>query len=165
MDKTIVRQDLVEKLTSDEITKKEYDEIIALIAERVNEIWRFICEVSNRKLDWWAFQNDLSLGNGNGSTGGEFDPENDADEITIEGLNKYWHNPYYAYNEGFPTRFLWEDYRTEVTQHVASCKERVEADKVKKIKIDKKAKEEKDRLVKSIQAKLTPEELKIVKFV
>jgi hypothetical protein len=156
----MITKELIEKLSDENISKKEYDSIIAAIGDKVDEIWRFIIATSGRKLYWWAFSNDVSLGHGNGSTGGEFDPATDKDFIDIEGENKWLDNEFYEYNEGFPTRFLWEDYRTEVTNHVEDTIKKKKEDAIKKNN-ETHAKKE---LVESIKKKLTPEELEIIHF-
>lgn len=155
-----ITQELVQKLSDENISKKEYDKIVAAIGDKVNDIWRFIINASGRKLDWWAFSNDVSYGHGNGSSGGTFDPQNDAEFIDIGGENSYSESDDYLYNDGFPTRFLWEDYKQEVVKHVEDCKKlkKAAAEKRKEAAAQKKA------LVESIKKKLTKEELKLVSF-
>ncbi len=159
-----ITKELVEKLKTDDITKKEYNEVVAAIGNKVDEIWRLIIRASGRKLDWYAFQNDVSYGRGNGSSGGEFDPETDMKEIMLKGEftdvkdGLYDH---YDYHYSFPTEFLWlENYKEIVFKHLEECKTKSENKKNKQ----KKVKEDKGRLVNSIKSKLTPEELKVVQF-
>lgn len=120
---------LVESLSNGQITKKEYDDAIEKISQRTNKIWRFICKVSERKLDWWAFSNDVSLGRGNGSTGGYFDPETDSEYIELTGdcgnfltdVGDFetYDNPHYLYHTGFPTELLWDNnWKTTIESHV-----------------------------------------------
>jgi hypothetical protein len=157
----LTKQDLA-NLSSDDITKREYNNLISRISDRVDTIWRKICKISGRKLDWWAFENDVDLGNGNGSTGGEFDPESDRDFITIIG--DVTRNDS-EYDDGFPTRFLWEDdWEKEVVQSL-------EADKKEKLKAKQSAKQKREDLkierninIRLIKAKLTKEELKYITF-
>lgn len=157
---------MVDSLSSDSITKKEYESIIGLIATRVDEIWKYILEASKRRLDWYAFQNDVYDGHGNGSSGGAFDPVADAEYIEFTGeFGRIYENDYYPYNEGFPTRFLWEvNYQDEVefTIKDAEFKNDSKKDDKKQKRLALKAKRE--ELSKSIKSKLTKEELKCVTF-
>jgi len=61
------------------ISKKDYDEAVSKLNSRVEEVWKYICKVGKRKISWWAFSNDVDLGRGNGSTGGQFDPTTDKE--------------------------------------------------------------------------------------
>ena len=161
----MLTKELVESLSSDDITRKEYNRILELISERVNEIWRFICAESKRKLEWWAFRNDRSLGHGNGSTGGEFDPDEDMDFIEIIGENSTSRNNFYSMNEGFITELLWdEDYKTTVREIIARDNQAEKDDKEKKKNKNTEKKQKKEEIIASIQAKLTPEELKFITF-
>ncbi len=110
---------LVESLSDPDIKKSDYDQAIKLIHKRVNEIWRYICKASERTLGWWAFENDVELGRGQGSTGGYFDPRTDIPFITLKGQFHLFYttigneetseNSYYPYQEGFPTELLWDE--------------------------------------------------------
>lgn len=100
---------LLESLSDESITKKQYDQNLKLIEDRVNQIWREICLSSRRKLDWWAFSNDMDYGRGNGSSGGFFNPETDSEFIEITGERTSTGNSFYELEDGFPTEFLWDD--------------------------------------------------------
>jgi 3-methyladenine DNA glycosylase AlkD len=67
--KMINYKKLVDSLSDENITKKAYDKALSQISDRVNEIWRYICKVSKRKLEWYAFSNDVEYGDGDGSSG------------------------------------------------------------------------------------------------
>lgn len=152
-----ITKELVDKLSTDDITKKEYNEIVAAIGDKVHDIWTFICEVSGRNIDWYAFQNDVSYGRGNGSSGGSFDPDTDKETIDLQGEFDHCDYDGYEYNEGFPTSFLWTDYKPIVEKHYKDAKAKHAKKKVAKRK-------KHDELVSSIKKKLTVEELKIVSF-
>ncbi len=159
-----VSKELVAKLNDENITRKEYRQIIEQIGNEVNEIWRWICKESRRGLDWWAFRNDVSYGHGNGSSGGEFDPQEDVEWIEIGGEADYCDLPGYLYNDGFPTSFLWEDYKPIVKAHLAEIKKKhKEAEAIRK-KNEKLLKTNYTKMVASIKGKLTKEELSIIKF-
>ena len=155
---------LVESLSDPDIKKKDYDAAVAKIDTKVDEVWKYICKVSNRKLDWWAFQNDVSYGRGDGSSGGNFDPATDSEFIEIEGDNSHASNEFYEYNDGFPTRFLWEDYQTEVKNHLVECRIKLAAKKTQVANKIEAKKARKLALWQSIQQKLTSEELKIIQL-
>ncbi len=153
----------IDQLLDETITRKEYYSILAEIEGVVDEIWRYIIKFSGAKLKWWAFDNDVELGHGNGSTGGEFDLNEYLDWICIIGENTLNNDsPYY---DGFPTKLLYNDnWREIVEKEILKSKE----DKVKQKAIDKQKREEKKKnrlwLKEQIQSKLTKEELKIIKF-
>lgn len=157
-------KEMVKMLSDPDIKKKDYNDYLEKINDKVNEIWRFIC--SDRNLIWWSFDNDSGAWNsgGNGSDGGEFDPIEHAEMISIIGEFNYVNNGYYEYNDGFPTRFLWEDYKKEVIEHQKLSKKKEEINK--KLEKEKKAvkKTKKIELLKSIKSKLTAEELKFLKI-
>ena len=157
-----ITKEQFDKLYSDDISKKEYDKLIENIEDRVNKIWRQICKISKRKLEWWAFENDVDLGHGNGSTGGEFDPKEYRDFITIIGDVTRSGS---EYDDGFPTRFLWQDdFEEEVVRSL-------EADKVEQLnekQLAKQKREElkirKEKFKTIIKSKLTKEEFKYITF-
>jgi hypothetical protein len=93
-------------LESPTITKKDYDKTLQEVSNVTNVIWRYICRESNRKLSWWAFSNDVDLGRGNGSTGGEFDPKRYSKFIDIIGESRILDSDNYPYNYGFETSLL-----------------------------------------------------------
>jgi hypothetical protein len=152
----MITKELVESLFDEKITRKEYNKILSLIANRVDEIWRYICSISHRTLDWWAFSNDVYDGEGNGSSGGEFNPEHDKEWIEIIGESTCISGSY-LFNDGFPTDYLWaENYQKLVKKEIALAEEN---DKKQKQKVKKK---KEDKATKKV--KLTPEALKCIKF-
>lgn len=160
----MITKEMVESLSSD-ITRKEYNRIVGLISDRTCNIWKFILKASKRKLDWWAFSNDVEYGNGNGSSGGEFDPETDFEFIEIIGNTSLCPNPFYPFNDGFPTEYLWlENYQDLVKKEIAEAEKKWEEDKGKKLKQKQDRAVKKKDVIAQIKSKLTPEELKYVKF-
>lgn len=154
----------VKSLCDDKISKNQYDYIIAKISAKTEIIWKYIISKSNRSLSWWAFINDRPYRDGDGSDGGFFRPDVDSDFITIIGENTYSKLDGYSLNEGFPTEFLWTDYKSWVDSHVELCKEstknKKEQDKLKK----EKSSENRKKLIQSIRSKLSKEELSIINF-
>jgi len=152
-------------LTSKTITKSEYDKTINQIGEVTNLIWHYICNTSTRKLHWWAFRNDVDLGSGNGSTGGNFDPKKDHEFIHIIGDRKNINSDSYPYNDGFPTDLLTTPNWDKIIDKAISewKKERtVEVATAKSIAMAKKANYAK--LKASVKHKLTKDELKVITF-
>ena len=160
--KNIIPQDRVLKLNDPNVTKREYDAIIEEIGERVGYVWRKLLKISGRRLNWYAFQNDVEYDDGDGSSGGSFDPETDGEFIELSGD--------YASREvdgdfatGFPTRFLWTDddvWQQEVLNHIDQNKKLKESEK-QKAELTKVAR---TKIIESIKSKLTKEELKYVSF-
>lgn len=163
----MITKENIDSLLSDDITKKEYDRLIELINQRVDEIWKYILKVSNRKFGWYSFSNDHEYDNGNGSDGGYFDPKEDSEYITLIGdFNSFRGiSEFYDYHNGFPTELLWKTDWKEIIDHETS--EAIRKDEEKKIleksKILEK-KERKEKLIESIKNKLTKEELSVIKF-
>lgn len=125
---------LVESLSDPDISKRNYDSAIEMINRRVDDIWRYICQKSDRHLAWWMFQNgDYEAED----AGGDFDPVADKNFITIEGeFSGFYaddddrgqdHN--YKYHDGFPTELLWADYQVVVEQHIAEVRAAVVKDR------------------------------------
>lgn len=164
--KNIIPQDRVLKLNDPNITKREYDAIIEEIGERVDYVWHELLKISGRRLNWYAFQNDIEYDDGDGSSGGSFDPETDGEFIELSGD--------YASREvdgdfatGFPTRFLWTDddiWTKEVLNHIAQNKAKVKTAKQAEKQKTELAKVARTKAIESIKSKLTKEELKYVSF-
>lgn len=160
---------LVQSLSDESITKKQYDKNLKLIEDRVNQIWRDICLSSRRKLDWWAFSNDVDYGNGNGSSGGFFNPDTDSEFIEIIGYRTSTFNSFYELENGFPTEFLWDDNFSEKAKKIFDdAKNKLAEEKEKKKTSHIKNNAKKLELKKSIQSKvkkiLTDEEFKHLSF-
>jgi len=157
---------LVDKLYDPNISKREYDKIVDQIGDRTGEIWRQLCKISNRKLDWWAFGNDVELDRGNGSTGGEFDPNKYKKWIEITG--KYDRNyDEYDYDAGFPTEFLWtpdDKWQEIVIKNIKELDTKIKRDKELSKQKREELKERKQKMRKVIESKLTKEELKYILF-
>ncbi len=154
-------QELVLSLKLDTITKKDYDLIIKLIENKVDEIWKYICKEGKFNLSWWAFSNDEELGNGNGSTGGYFDPDYDMEFIELIG---HWkHDGDSLFYNGFPTSYLWSsDYKQEVQKQLkldAVNKKESLKKKQTQLKKRKETKQLQEDTVKQLLKKLESNEL------
>jgi hypothetical protein len=162
--KVVITKEMVASLSSDTISRKAYAEIIALIDLKVDEIWRFILKTSKRKLDWYAFRNDVSYGRGNGSSGGEFDPIVDKDFIEFIGEYQQEEEEFDPFAEGFPTEFLWsENYPELVRKGLAEGKKKKEQVRQREAKKEADLKKRMELARASIKKKLTSEELKYIK--
>jgi hypothetical protein len=167
--KMINYKKLVDSLSDENITKKAYDKALSQISDRVNEIWRYICKVSKRKLEWYAFSNDVEYGDGDGSSGGEFDPSLYSKYIDLIGEYQTWYDGNYDYDDGFPTELLWDvNWQTTIKNHTSLAKKAIEEKKNKTV-LAKEEKTEKDKLMKQkvkdkLASFLTKEELKYVKI-
>jgi hypothetical protein len=148
-----ITKEMFDKLYDDNITRKEYNSIIEIIALEVDEIWRFILNANNRKIHWWDFANE-----GGENNPGRFDPEEYRERIEIAGDFTRRHSG--EYDDGFPTSFLWTDYKPIVIEYYKKIAEADEAKRLAKIVNNSRKKE----LIASIKSKLTAEELKIIKF-
>jgi hypothetical protein len=151
-----ITKELVESLLSDDIKHKEYLEIICQINYKVEEIWKYIIKASDRKMIWWDFEGH--------EDGGNFDPHVNQDDIEITGDFSECGLIGYEYNNGFPTELLWSDYKSVIEAHIEKAKKDTEEHKKKQLEKRNLRKIDKVGLIKQIKAKLTPEELKIVKF-
>lgn len=144
-------------LFSDSITKKEYDAIIAQIDKRFEEI----CEKFLKKTSksWYVYGN-FSYKDENSE--GCFDPEEYKEWVEIGGENI---NSPPGYDLAFPTRWLWtEDFEDEMKRESENYKKKMECKKQKDKEQREKRKAQIEVLKSSIKAKLTKEELKIIKF-
>lgn len=114
------------------LTVKRKQHILEIITNEVNTIWRqMIIPAFGAKLDWWSFSNDENAYNndGNGSDGGEFDPVEYKEWISIIGE---WTGDLGPFESGFPTEFL---YSTDMYDKII---DEYEKDKVKKLEKAKK---------------------------
>jgi hypothetical protein len=156
----MITKEQFESLYSDDITKKQYDAIIELIDERFGEICsKFLV---NKNANFWFSYGNASWDDQDDE--GYFDPEEYRENIRI-GCDCDCTNPPAGYDYEFPTRWLWEENWQEEMQKVS--KEYTEALELKKKKAKEKKetrKKEVEALKASIKSKLTPKELKIVKF-
>lgn len=149
--------------------KNTFNKLIKPINDRCAYVVETICNIYGKRLKYWV------LGNEGTQDGGEFDfswkefvqvyiyIDNGYDMICdlkdIEGIN--------FCNEGFPMRFLYEDFEEEVKSGREKAKARIEIEKIEKKEKAKAAKVKKDALAASAKEKmklaLTPEEWKALK--
>lgn len=154
-----ITQEDFDKLSSDGITKKQYDNITTLIDSRFREIVSLISAKDN-KGGWFVYGNFKEADE---NDEGFFDLGDYSENIEIGGE---WSlaEPYGNY---IPTRWLWTDDELilkEYQENIAKEKEKLEAAKVLRKEKAQKLKAKKSEMQGIIRGKLTPEELKYIKF-
>lgn len=154
---TKITKEEFDLLYDENVTKKAYDAIIVKIDKRFMEICLKLLKLTPSKA-WYDYGNCNY--DAEGSTG-FFDPKEFKEEIIVGGE---WFEMPAGFDNSFPTRWLWEDFKTEAKEITAKylAAEKIEKEKAaeKKQNLSKKKK----ALVESIKGKLTAAELKIVEF-
>lgn len=144
-----ITQALIEELKND----NSNNEIKKAVAQKVGEIWQFICQESKRKMAWWMFPRDYA------------EVEFDAEFINIDGslyYSKIRNNPY---KNGFHTELLWDKHwRQTVVDTLKAAKKKDAQEDHKRKELNETRKKVRKVLIDSIKKKLTKEELKIIKF-
>lgn len=153
-----------DKLYSDSITKKEYDEIIGKIDKRFAEICKKYLKRKYRM--WYDYGNCSYEGY---PSNGYFDPNLYKDSIDIGG--EYVTTVTGNEDNCFPTFWLWGDFEQEIEKEKKWYAEQEAKEKreVEEKKAAKKAKEDAirdnlDSLMASVKLKLTAEEMQIIRF-
>ena len=153
----------------DNISMREYREIVTEIEEKTHAILKFIAKESDGLFEWWDWGREKA-----------FDPKSNIETITTTGeyaFGELEDNPFFPYHEGkFPTALLWdENWQTTISNNIeeARAKRIAEKAKAKQKRIDKekrraaayKAYHEKlPGLVESIRMKLTDEEWAVIQI-
>lgn len=157
----MITQEQFESLYCDNITKKQYDNIIQQIDKRFVEICNVFCVKMKGYEDqaWFDYDNCTYEGD---NSGGHFDEEEYREYIRIGGE---WIDPPEGYDAEFPTRWLWEqNFEKELKETIKKHQQKNRAKK-KKIKERKEAKKQRYQILHaSIRKKLTPEELQVIEF-
>lgn len=151
---------MIEELKDENtLTVSRQNEILHIIHNRVDEIWRYICNHCKVKLLWYSFDNDeVALSNsGDGSDGGSFDVELYADEICLIGEWGPAKN-LSIYEYGFPTYFLYTNYEQEVKEVIKKFRDKY---KNSKKSLMEKENKKKQKLINKI-SKLSISELESV---
>jgi len=150
-----------DKLYSDTVTKKEYDQIITKIEARFNEIMETIWPSAKRPYKAWYDWGNCEYEGENSN--GYFDPKDYKENIEIGGECVNLPEPYSNCGSPyFPTRWLWEDFEDEFKAEVAKEKAKEEAAKAAAKQAAENSKAKKQQLMDSIKSKLTTEEFKYV---
>lgn len=143
---------------------KNYQKRLGLIKDRVDYIVKFIFQEIKAKLDFWDWvPNDCEKDN----TANFFESYNERDlffKINV-GFSKYPYNTSYFgkdgkeykldfLNDGFPIRWLWEDFEEEFINGFKAAQKKKDQEK-QKLEEEKSKKRE---LVKTALSKLTNKE-------
>ncbi len=152
----MIKKEQFDYLFDENITKKQYNKIINDIDKRFGEICEIFLIKTNKNAAWYSYRNSLGY-----NEIYYFDPDEYRDYIKIDGE---YIKPPDGYGYEFPTRWLWEDFEDELKSNIEQyrIKEKIKKDKKKQQVAARK--QQVDILKSSIKTKLTPEELKIVKF-
>jgi hypothetical protein len=151
----MITKEQFDKLYSDDITKKQYDKITDKIDSTITTILK---KMHGKKSGWWW---RYSNGDYNDAESGQFDLNEYKEYIALSG-DIHLPEPFDDY---IPTHWLWTEnweleFQTEVQKH-----QKEEADKKAKAKKQREARKQRlAELRKSIESKLTKEELKAITF-
>jgi hypothetical protein len=161
-----ITEEQFNKLYSEDISKKEYEQIIALIDARFQEIVNLVFPFIRYGRNWYVYANVNYDSEG---SIGRFDINDYKQEICIGGENKF-PEPYCNTDEGngyFPTRWLWTD-NDEIVKEFNRETEKSKNDALKEKERAKQKQEDlknrKAEFRKIIESKLTKEELKYIQF-
>lgn len=162
----MITKEQFDKLYSNDITKKEYDEIISLIDTRFCKIMEIIHPNRDKRM-WFDYEN---CNYDDEKSEGFFDIKKYKDNIYIGGECINFPEPYANYGwlgAGFPTRWLWTDDDEILNEFQIQIKkweiEELEKKKLAKQKLEE-LKQKKEKIKKTIESKLTKEELEHVLF-
>jgi hypothetical protein len=155
---------VVDKFLDGSLTVKESDKIKEDIVDRCNYIVRSIWQLQGygKVFGWWDFANE----GGKDGPSGYFDRYSYREIISTTGEVERHHEwPYdMLYNDGFPTKWLWEDFEDALVQEATKFKEdekkKKETEKQKRVEREAKKKE----LIASALTKLTPEEARAMGY-
>lgn len=155
-----------EKLYSDDISKKEYDEIISLIDERFGEVVVLVYPKITAGSGWFVYGN---YDDNSEKDEGFFDLKEYKNKIEIGGRCSF-PAPYNEVGNGngyIPTRWLWTEDAEILKEFNAEIKKYKEIE-IKEKEAAKRKREEKkiqkQKMKELIKAKLTKEELKYISF-
>lgn len=147
----MITKEEFDSLYTDEITVKKYNLILEKIDKRFVEICQKFLIINAQ--GWFDYDNHYDCGD----CGGKFDPIAYKENIYIDG--RFQLPP--GYDESvIPTRWLWEkNWENELKETIKKEKEKEKIQKEKLRREKTFGKKEKNRILKSIQKKLTKEEL------
>jgi len=156
-----------DSLGTEENSVKEQKRILKLIDDRLSYVYPYLCSLTGNELDWFDFDNAPECHNGDPERG-EFDYELYSENITLIRSVKnfmYKGQSLNIYNYSVPSKFMYEEINEdEVKQLIQDEKDSI--DKKHQEEHDKKLaiKVNREKLIASIESKLTKEELGIIEF-
>ncbi len=169
---TITHEILDELCHEDTLTISRKKAINKLIDGKVAEIFHSIIELTKGAYNWFAYSNDIEYGDGNGSSGGEFDINKYKNFISLTGdfnfKDKYSRNNLniaFPFQKGFPTYLITlENPEKEIEKILYEYYDKCEKEIQKNNDTESKKKLKKEEIISAIKKKLTIEELKYIKF-
>jgi len=104
-----IPKESIDKIFNESITLKEYLDLLPLIESRINYIAAYIGSVIGYEVNY------ITLSNGDREFFGFFNPREYNNLIDIKVVKERGgEDDVYLYEDGFPTRFLHEEFETEV---------------------------------------------------
>lgn len=104
-----IEQETIDRILAEEITLKEYLDIIPIIEDRINYIASYIGKVIGYEVNY------LTLENGYREFFGFFNPRESNEFIALKVYKESGgEDDVYLYEDGIPTRFLHENFEDEV---------------------------------------------------
>lgn len=104
-----IPKESIDKIFNESITLKEYLDLLPLIESRINYIAAYIGSVIGYEVNY------ITLSNGDREFFGFFNPREYNNLIEIKVVKERGgEDDVYLYEDGFPTRFLHEEFETEV---------------------------------------------------
>lgn len=104
-----IEQVIIDRIFSEEITLKEYLDTIGTLEDRINYIASYIGKVIGYEVNY------ITLENGYREFFGFFNPRECNETIALKVYKERGGNDdVYLYEDGFPTRFLHEEFEDEV---------------------------------------------------
>lgn len=160
---TPIDKDIFQKFISDEMKVRELKEFHDPLINRLVYIIHTIGKVTGFTVEWLDYGNNSQYGN-NGSIG-YFDTDSYKVQVEYTGEFNHFNKEYFnKYDNKFPTRWFYENFEDELNQEQEDYLKEVE-NNTKKIKNNLQQLEEKNQTLRlQILAKLSVEELSILKF-
>jgi hypothetical protein len=145
---------------------KAYAQAVSKITDRMDYITRHCIKVVGGKFDWWDWNSE----DYESHSAGDFMLSYDKETIQIRGLwtctkNNVFIDKYgneWGIEDGFPTRWLYEDFEEEFESGLKAYKEKEKQRAANAKKTKKKNEEKKKALVAAAATKLTKEERKLL---
>jgi len=144
-----------------------YNNAVSKITSRMDHIVQRCIEIAGGKLDWWDWLGD---GDWDDQASGDFIHSYQKDCLSIRAewdtkkeiifIDKDGNEC--GIEEGFPTRWLYEDFEEEFSKGLKNYKEKEKQRAANTKENKKKNKEKKKALVDTIAAKFTKEERKLL---
>lgn len=144
--------------TPNEISKANYDIVVAQVSARFSYVFETLMEMQGRKYDWYDFENEAGE-----YSPGYFDPVEYKENISFTGSIKRSVDD--LYYDSFPTKWLTNNFEAELLQEIEKAKQAIKDSEFKKKEAANKKIEIKNKMQSQIKSKLSKEELAYIKFI